>query len=121
MKRLNSTGTLWLDNNGYVYSYKTQLTNHYKDLRVFNNTYYSITTRKHQAKFDRKSFDLILNYCKYFTRLRPYEIRHAIRTELKILDYQLNELSKKRNTRKKAETILKINNQKSKLLAALNK
>ena len=121
VQKLNSTGSLWLDNNGYAYSYETQLTNHYKDLRVFNNTYYSITTRKHQAKFDRKSFDLILNYCKYFTRLQPYEIEHAIKTELKILDYQLNELSKKRNTRKKAETILKINNRKSELLAALNK
>ena len=94
VKKLNSTGSLWLDNNGYAYSYKTQLTNHYKDLRIFNNTYYSRTTRKHQAKFDKKSFDLILNYCKYYTRLQPYEIRHAIRTEIKILDYQLNELSK---------------------------
>ena len=121
MKKLNSTGTLWLDNNGYAYSYETQLTNHYRGLRVFNNTFYSMTTRKHQAKFDRKSFDLILNYCSYKTQLQHCEVESAIRTELEILDNQLFELTKKRNTRKKAETILKINNRKNELIAVLNK
>lgn len=101
MAKLNSTGTLWLDDNGNAYSYNTQLTNHYKGLRVFNNTYYSSTTRKHQAQFDKNSFDLILNCCRYGTRLQPIEIENAIKEELKILDYNLLELEAERNTRKK--------------------
>lgn len=120
-QNLNSTGTLWLNNEGYAYSYSTQLTGHYKDLRVFNNTYYSTTTRKHQARFDKNSFDLILNYCRYRTRLQPIEVETAIKEELKILDGNLSELETKRNTRKKAETILKIITRKNELIAALYK
>lgn len=121
VKDLNTTGTLWLDNEGNIYSYSTRLTGHYKGLRVFNNTYYSVTTRRHQARFDKKSFDLVLNYCRYYTRLQPCEIENAIRNEIEMLDNQLFELTKKRNTRKKAETILKINTRKNELIAVLNK
>lgn len=121
VKDLNTTGSLWLDNNGNIYSYSTQLTGNYKGLRVFNNTYYSMTTRKHQAQFDKNSFDIILNCCRYKTRLQPNEIETAIKEEIKILDYNLSVLKYKNPTSKNAETILNINNHKNKLIAALNK
>lgn len=59
VKKLNSTGSLWLDANANAYSYNTQLTGNYKGLSVFNNTFYSRTTRKHQAQFNKNNFNLV--------------------------------------------------------------
>ena len=121
MKKLNSTGSLWQDSEGNSYSYNTQLTETYKGLKVFNNTFYSITTRKHQAYFRGDKFDLVLTKCRFSTRLQPDEVEKAIKIEIEILDDELFELSKKRNTTKKAETIKNINNRKAELIAVLNK
>lgn len=121
MKKLNTTGSLWQDSEGNSYSYNTQLTGTYKGLKIFNNTYYSTTTRKHQAYFRGDKFDLILTTCNFSTRLQDYEIERAIKDEIKNLDDELFELSKKRNTNKKAETIKNINNRKAELIVVLNK
>ena len=121
MKKINSTGTLWMNDEGYSFSYNTQLTNHYKNLRVFNNTFYSMTTRRHQRQFDINSFDLVLTNCKYNTRLTSFEIEKAIEYELDYIDNFLNKLSKKRNTQKKLETIQNLNNRKEFLMNILHK
>lgn len=121
MKKLNSTGSLWEDNAGNTYSYNTQLTGTYKGLKVFNNTFYSMTTRKHQAKFDKNNFNLILTTCRFCTRLQPDEIEKAIKYELDYIDDNLKELSQKRNTQKKKATIQELNNRKAELVAVLNK
>lgn len=121
VKKLNNAGTLWQDDDGNAYSYDTQLTGHYKGLRVFNDTFYSMTTHKHQAYFRYDKFDLILTTCRFSTRLQAYEIERAIKDEIENLDDELFELSKKRNTNKKAETIKNINNRKAELIAVLNK
>ena len=121
MKKLNSTGSLWLNNDGYAFSYNTQLTNHYKGLRVFNNTFYSMTTRKHQAQFNRNSFELVLTTCDYGTRLTTDEVEQAIKYEIDYIDDCLFELSKKRNTNKKQVTIKELNNRKQFLIDVLNK
>lgn len=121
MEKINSTGTLWLDDNLNYFSYNSQLTGTYKNLRVFNNTYYSITTRKHQSKFRNRQFDLILTTCRFNTRLQPDEIEKSIQLELDYIDNFLNELSKKRNTQKKFETIQNLNNRKEFLISILNK
>lgn len=119
MKRLNSTGSLWLNEDGYAFSYYTQLTNHYKGLRVFNNTFYSMTTRKHQSQFDRNSFDLVLTTCKFSTRLEANEVEQAIKYELDYIDDCLKELDTKRNTQKKKATIQELNNRKEFLIKVL--
>lgn len=121
MKKLNSTGSLWVNNDGNAFSYNTQLTNTYKGLRVFNNTFYSMTTRKHQAQFNKSNFDLILETCQYGTRLTNYEVEQAIKYELDYIDDCLKELDTKRNTQKKKDTIVQLNNRKGFLANILSK
>ena len=120
-KKLNSTGSLWLDANANAYSYNTQLTGNYKGLSVFNNTFYSRTTRKHQAQFNKSNFDLILETCLFNIRLTDYEIEQAIKYELNYIDNCLKELDKKRNTQKKKDTIVQLNNRKGFLTSILSK
>lgn len=121
MQKLNSTGSLWISNFGDAFSYDTQLTGTYKGLKVFNNTFYSMTTRKHQTYFRGDKFDLILTTCQYCTRLQPDEIEKAIKYELDYIDDNLKELSQKRNTQKKKDTIKKLNSRKEFLINILNK
>lgn len=121
MQNLNTTGTFWKNSDDNYFSYNTQLTGNYKGLTVFNNTFYSMTTRKHQCYFRGDKFDLILTTCNLGTRLRDYEVERAIKYELENIDDTLLELSKKRNTTKKAETIQELNNRKAELIAILEK
>lgn len=121
VKKLNSTGSLWMDCNGYAYSYNTQLTGNFKGLSVFNNTFYSMTTRKHQSNFNKNNFDLILVTCKYGTRLEFDEVEKAIKYELNYIDDCFKELSDKRNTKKKQATIETLNNRKEFLTSILSK
>lgn len=121
VKKLNSTGSLWLNNEGYVFSYNTQLTSHYKNLRVFNNTFYSMTTRKHQSRFNRSNFDLILTTCEYSTRLQPYEVEQAIKSEIANIDWTFCQLLDKRNTKKKKQKIQELYNRKEFLVNVLSK
>ena len=120
-KKLNSTGSLWMSNDGNAYSYNTQLTGNYKGLSVFNNTFYSRTTRKHQAQFNKNNFNLVLTTCRFSTRLQPDEIEQAIKYELDYIDYCLKELDTKRNTQKKKDTIVQLNNRKEFLTSILSK
>ena len=120
-KKLNSTGSLWLDENGNAYSYNTQLTGFYKGLSVFNNTFYSRTTRKHQAQFNKSEFDLILETCLFSIRLTDYEVEQAIKSEFYYIDDCLKELNTKRNTQKKKDTIKELLNRKEFLTSILNK
>ena len=121
MRKLNSTGSLWLNNDGNAFSYNTQLTGTYKNLRVFNNTFYSMTTRKHQAYFNRNNFELILTSCGYGTRLQPDEVEQAIKEEVANIDWQFCQLLDKRNTKKKKATIQELYNRKEYLVNVLNK
>ena len=120
-KKLNSTGSLWLDANANAYSYRTQLTGYFKNLKVFNNTFYSRTTRKHQAQFNKSNFDLILTTCKYSTRLEPDEIEQAIKNEIAEIDWTFCQLFDKRNTKKKQETLKQLLSRKEFLTSILSK
>lgn len=121
MKKLNTTGSLWQDCNGYAYSYNTQLTGYFKGLSVFNNTYYSKTTRKHQSNFNKNNFDLVLNTCEYSTRLTNSEIEKAIKDEIADIDWQFCQLFDKRNTQKKKETLKQLLRRKEFLTSILSK
>ena len=121
MQKLNTTGNFWKNSEGDYFSYNTQLTSNYKGLTVFNNTFYSMTTRKHQAYFRNDKFDLILTTCQYSTRLQPDEVEEAIQTEIANIDWQSCQLLDKRNTQKKKETIKQLNSRKEFLINVLNK
>lgn len=121
MKKLNSTGSLWMSNDGNAFSYNTQLTGNYKGLSVFNNTFYSMTTRKHQAYFNRNNFDLILTTCRYSTRLELDEVEEAIKEEIADIDWTFCQLFDKRNTKKKKETLKQLLNRKEFLTSILSK
>lgn len=121
MKKLNSTGSLWMNNDSNAFSYNTQLTGSYKSLRVFNNTFYSMTTRKHQGNFNKNNFDLVLTTCDYGTRLTNCEVEKAIKDEIADIDWQFCQLLDKRNTKKKQATIKELLERKKFLVNVLNK
>lgn len=121
MKKLNSTGSLWLNDEGYAFSYNTQLTNTYKGLSVFNNTFYSMTTRKHQSNFNKSNFELILTNCEYGTRLTDYEVEDAIKNEIAEIDWTFCQMIDKRNTKKKKETLKQMLSRKEFLTNVLSK
>ena len=121
VKKLNTTGSLWMNNEGYAFSYNTKLTGSYKNLKVFNNTFYSMTTRKHQGHFNKNSFDLILVTCQYGTRLTNCEIEKAIKDEIADIDWQFCQMIDKRNTKKKQDTIKELLNRKEFLTSILSK
>lgn len=120
--RLNSTGSLKRDNfNGTIYSYSTPIFREFaledsdgnikKLIDVFNDTYYSATTRKHQSNIDYKkaSADLILHYCPY----GEWTLETGLKNEITMAEYELEKLQNK--TRKlgkrqaeKLETLTKI-------------
>ena len=86
---LNTTGSFWLDNDGNYWSYKTQLTGYYKGYKVFNATYYSKMTRRHQSRIplsDKKSA-LILHYCSF----GKLDYEHEIKNEIDVLKDILKE------------------------------
>lgn len=89
MYKLNSTGSFWLDDEGNHWSYNTQLTVDYNGYRIVNTTFYSMTTRKHQAQIIERYNDISCD-CNHYGYIRPVEdlttaLRHAKErlTELK--------------------------------------
>lgn len=94
--RLNSTGSL-LQVGDFIYSYETPI---YKEfmhngevLKVFNDTYYSATTRKHQAKIGHlKSYaDLIVHYCP----CGNWSLDTAFKNEISMTQYEIEKLKNK--------------------------
>ena len=95
--RLNSTGTLTETFDGIIVSYRTPIYREFQTntrvLKVFNDTYYSATTRKHQARIsDYKNYaDLILHYCPY----GDWSLDTALKNEISITEYELEKLNNK--------------------------
>ena len=94
--KLNSTGSLFQVGD-FIYSYKTPI---YKEFmlnggtfKVFNDTYYSITTRKHQAQIGhlRSYADLIVHYCPY----GEWSLDTALKNEISMTEYELEKLENK--------------------------
>lgn len=94
--RLNSTGSL-LQIGDCIYSYKTPI---YKEFihngevfKVFNDTYYSATTRKHQAQIGhlRSYADLIVHYCPY----GEWSLDTALKNEITMTECELEKLQNK--------------------------
>lgn len=96
--RLNSTGTLTGTFNGTILSYRTPIyreftLNNGKVLKVFNDTYYSATTRKHQASirdYERQS-DIVFHYCPF----GDWSLDTAFKNEISMTEYNIEKLENK--------------------------
>lgn len=98
-KKFNSTGSLIQDNfDGTIYSYATPIYQEFfvgsKTLKVFNDTYYSRTTRKHQINIRHKKVnaDLILHYCPYGN----WSLETGLKNEITMLTKRIDELNNKK-------------------------
>lgn len=97
-KKLNSTGTLFehIPTNT-IYSYRTPIYQEFCTrkglLKVFNDTYYSATTRKHQANIRtyKTQSDIIFHYCPYGN----YSLDTAFKNEISMTEYELEKLQNK--------------------------
>ena len=99
--KLNSTGSFWLDNNGNYWSYDTQLTYDYNGYRLVNNTFYSMTTRKHQAQINRTSRDILIDVGHY-GHMQPEK---DLQANLILEKERLIELEHARNSKNKQKKI----------------
>ena len=96
--RLNSTGTLSREFDGTIVSYSTPIYREFtlsngKVLKVFNYTYYSCTTRKHQANIREYQFnaDVVFHYCPYGN----WSLDTAFKNEISMTEHELERLQNK--------------------------
>lgn len=96
--RLNSTGSLSRELDGTIVSYSTPIyreftLNNGKLLKVFNNTYYSATTRKHQAIVKEYGIyaDVVFHYCPYGN----WSLDTAFKNEISMTQYEIEKLENK--------------------------
>lgn len=93
--KLNSTGSFKMIDGDY-FSYNTRLSASYKGYLFINKTYYSQTTRMHQANLPAVPYSLQLEHCPYGN----WNIQEQIKKEVLYLDDTLEVLQKKRQTQK---------------------
>lgn len=97
--KMNSTGLLYHNNiNNDIVSYSTPIYREFtlsngKVLKVFNDTYYSATTRKHQANIREYQFiaDIVFHYCPYGN----WSLDTAFKNEISMTEYELEKLQNK--------------------------
>ena len=97
-KKLNSTGSLLKHvPTNTIYSYRTPIYQEFCTrkglLKVFNNTLYSRTTRKHQANIREYQFnaDVVFHYCPYGN----WSLDTAFKNEISMTEYELEKLQNK--------------------------
>ena len=105
---LNTTGSFWLDNEGNYWSYNTQLTCNYNGYRLVNNTFYSMTTRKHQSQINKTLSDILIDV-NHYGYMQPVK---DLQANLKSQQGKLIELEHSRNSKYKQ---LKIDNCKQQI------
>ena len=114
---LNTTGSFWLDNDSNYWSYNTQLTCNYNGYRLVNNTFYSMTTRKHQAQINRTSRDILIDVGHY-GYMQPEK---DLQANLKLEQDRLIELEHARNSKHKQARINSCKQQIALIQKALTK
>lgn len=96
-RMLNTTGSFYVIGYNY-YSYNTQLTGYFANEFWYNNTYYSTTTRNHQAALKKHYIDIddlhTLNHCSYGDQ----DWSECIKKEIKAIKNELNLRYCKRRT-----------------------
>ena len=93
IKKINSTGSFKMIDGDY-FSYSTRMSASFKGYLFINRTYYSATTRKHQANLPSVPYNQQLEYCPYGN----WNIQDQIKKEALYLDDTLEALQKKRQT-----------------------
>lgn len=101
MKRLNSTGSFWLDDYERYWSYSTKMTDYFKNEYFKNVSYYSSTTAKHQSKIPYADFFHQLRDCSY----GDWNIKKAIIAEIECCKQQIKDRLQKRKTKQNLEAI----------------
>lgn len=115
---LNTTGSFWLDNDGNYWSYGTQMTCDYNGYRLVNKTFYSKTTRKHQAKIPTTTRDIYLDVGHYGYIYHPDKV---LEDNLKMKQDKLIELEHARNSKNKQKKINSCKQQITLIQKALTK
>lgn len=97
-KKLNSTGSLSKHvPTNTIYSYSTPIYQEFCTrkglLKVFNDTYYSATTRKHQANIREyeKQSDIVFHHCPFGN----WSLDTAFKNEISMTEYELENLQNK--------------------------
>lgn len=97
-KKLNTTGTCFKHvPTDTIYSYRTpiyqEFTTRIGKLKVFNDTFYSMTTRKHQATIWRYKIqsDIVFHYCPF----GYWGLDTAFKNEISMTEYKLEKLQNK--------------------------
>lgn len=120
VRMLNTTGSFYVIGYNY-YSYNTQLTGYFADEFWYNNTYYSATTRKHQAALNRYYIDVddlhTLNHCSYGNQ----DWSECIKDEIDTIKYELNNRFKKRFTKKNCDIIQHLLKKQLYLISVLDR
>ena len=115
--RLNTTGSFWLDTNNNYWSYNTQLTCNHNGYRLVNNTFYSMTTSKHQGQITATARDIYLDVGHY-GYMQPEE---DLQANLKLEQDRLIELEHARNSKNKQKRIDSCKQQITLIQKALTK
>ena len=97
-KNLNTTGSCYKHiPTNTIYSYSTPIYEEFCTrkglLKVFNDTYYSATTRKHQSNIweYRTQSDIVFHYCPYGN----WSLNTAFKNEISMTEYELEKLQNK--------------------------
>ena len=116
MQKLNSTGSFRIDDEGNYYSYHQQMTAIYRGYKLFDNGYWSVTTRKHQCNI-RYYFepDIYLEFADF-----NKGIKASLQYEIEGYKNRIANLKDKRNTQKKLRTIKEYEEHINKIEALLN-
>ena len=103
--KLNTTGTCWVNDNGVYFSYAQPLTASYKGKCIFDEGFYSMTTRKHQSIIRNY---IPRNYVSILYGDLKYGVESALAKEIESIDYEIETRLDKRKTNKNLNEIEKL-------------
>ena len=97
-EKFNTTGTFYIHvPTNTVYSYNTPIYQEFctrrGKLKCFNDTYYSVTTSKHQSNLwgYRTQSDVVFHHCPYGN----WSLDTAFKNEISMTEYELEKLQNK--------------------------
>lgn len=115
--KLNSTGSCWVNDNGVYYSYAQPLTASYKGRCIFDEGFYSMTTRKHQSIIRNY---IPRNYVSILYGDLKYDVEFALKKEIENIDYEIETRLAKRKTKNNLNEIEKLQSKREFISNLLN-
>ena len=101
MKKLNSTGSFWLDDYGNYWSYSTKMSDTFNGEYFKNVGNYSNTTTRHQNRMPYADFNHQLRDCPY----GDWNIKKVVIDETEHCRQQIKDRLQKRKTKQNLEAI----------------